>query len=543
MAQRRRHKKKNHGYDENSADEKYLTLPKRTRTSNANGALHDKKQFIEQDIYDRSCPIGQFFANPCLYFYLRCRKIASLLWGRKSSSGHTKNHRWTKLSSRITYVFAAAAAAVILVRKFTSSCPLDNEIGGMPVIIPAFSQSAPPLGARFFYESRGFSDGLPSFGGIDMDDADWGGLKINFPKNRDPRVIKTEKEVQTELKHYHDFHHTFQCRDVSFKSDLYPNCNNFHEIDMGQRNYGFHISYIGSGFYRNVWHVHDVSRLSKHANDYALKTLQIDKNITSVSIADVGRDALVMEKLTGSPRITNIYGYCSTSVSSEFVSQELQDEVVPGEGFTFGRHDFDLKTDSQPRNNFTSNDKLLMALQMAESIADLHGFPGGVIVHDDIQLCQWLNKSNDKDGGMTTSLVLGDFNRARIMRWNEASREYCKFFGSTAVGDYRSPEEYNSKKLDEKVDVYSFGNNIYALLTGLWPFHEAPNDTSVQDSIRKGKHPFVHQDYRTRSVAEARLTQIMEECWKFDPDERIDIFHVVEKLSDAVHELGLDTKQ
>jgi len=36
--------------------------------------------------------------------------------------------------------------------------------------------------------------------------------------------------------------------------------------------------------------------------------------------------------------------------------------------------------------------------------------------------------------------------------------------------------------LDEKIDVFSFGNNIYGLLTGLWVFYENDDDEVVQVS-------------------------------------------------------------
>jgi thiamine kinase-like enzyme len=44
-----------------------------------------------------------------------------------------------------------------------------------------------------------------------------------------------------------------------------------------------------------------------------------------------------------------------------------------------------------------------MAVEMAESIAILHGFKDGVIVHNDIQLRQWLRTREGR-------LKLGDFN-------------------------------------------------------------------------------------------------------------------------------------
>jgi hypothetical protein len=54
-----------------------------------------------------------------------------------------------------------------------------------------------------------------------------------------------------------------------------------------------------------------------------------------------------------------------------------------------------------PRNSMSVEYKLQYALAMAESVAELHGFVDGVIVHDDIHLGQFLVdwrgviKSND----------------------------------------------------------------------------------------------------------------------------------------------------
>ena len=68
-----------------------------------------------------------------------------------------------------------------------------------------------------------------------------------------------------------------------------------------------------------------------------------------------------------------------------------------------------------------------MAIQMAESIAVLHSRS---IVHDDIQLQQWLR---NKDG----RLKLGDFNRATIMSYNVKTNEFCKFSNGQAFGNVR----------------------------------------------------------------------------------------------------------
>lgn len=86
------------------------------------------------------------------------------------------------------------------------------------------------------------------------------------------------------------------------------------------------------------------------------------------------------------------------------------------------------KDDVQPMNDYTPAEKLEIALEMAQSLTVLHGFKDGIIVHDDVQLCQWLRNRKNK-------LVLGDFNRAEIRDWNEEKGEYCKHSNGYAYGN------------------------------------------------------------------------------------------------------------
>ena len=345
---------------------------------------------------------------------------------------------------------------------------------------------------------------------------------------------------------------------------MHPTCNAIHELPiMHQQKTSTNpqIKYITHGYYRDVWTVgrrpttslhyyngQEPELISQEQEKMVLKTLRFMHNYTTPTMVEVARDALIMEKLTSSPRIMNVYGYCSTTVTTEFMQNEIQSRVVPGSGYIqqidlHDEMDMDMDMDVQPRNQWSAIQKLKIALSMAESIADLHGFHDGVIVHNDIQLCQWLQRDNGNgngnDGNDDTdgAVVLGDFNRASIMRWNDDQHEYCKFRTGAAFGNYRSPEEFAEKSLDEQIDVYSFGNNIYALLTGLWPFY-SEDDQMAQKKILAGELPFVDDRYRNRSIAEGRLVQVMEECWKFDPKDRIDIFHVVERLRDALDEIN-----
>jgi hypothetical protein len=123
-------------------------------------------------------------------------------------------------------------------------------------------------------------------------------------------------------------------------------------------------------------------------------------------------------------------------------------------------------------NMFTPGEKLHMALEMAESLALLHGYEGGAISHNDVQLSQWLRSKRDR-------LVLGDFHSSRMLSWNHQRQAYCPYSTGTVFGNvramwnganqstlvnrlthsslckmnhqYRSPEEYASSLLNEQV--------------------------------------------------------------------------------------------
>jgi serine/threonine protein kinase len=171
-------------------------------------------------------------------------------------------------------------------------------------------------------------------------------------------------------------------------------------------------------------------------------------------------DAIVAERLTSSPRIYNIYTMCGLGLVSEFfVHGDIQQLIIPN----WGAHP---KDGYDPQNTLPSREKLVVAKQMADAVADLHGYKGGVMVHQDIQLSQFL-WNNDK-----SMVKLNDFNRAEFMLYNEKEREYCKYYEGQGVGTWRSAEEYYDKALDEKVDIFSLGNNFYGILTGMQPFYD-----------------------------------------------------------------------
>ena len=110
----------------------------------------------------------------------------------------------------------------------------------------------------------------------------------------------------------------------------------------------------------------------------------------------------------------------------------------------------------------------------------------------------------------------------------------CHFF---LFLQWRSPEEYHDDFLNEKVDVFSLGNNMYGLLTGLGVFHEIRNYDEVQYMVGKGVKAWIDQRYKERSLAEVKLAEIIEKCHEYYEEDRPSIFEVVDFLQRAVEEV------
>jgi serine/threonine protein kinase len=370
---------------------------------------------------------------------------------------------------------------------------------------------------------------------------DYGNLQINFLEEGHTRIIhpnpndlhghvwsKDEYEDES-WDEYYSFDDDYQrglpfeethkkCRRVAFHRNYFPTCNVFHEIEIMKGT----NRYLGSGAYREAYLQHET-----YDPQLVVKVQRFRKNpFTYDRYEFIRMDALVMERLTASPRIADIYGHCATSVYSEFLPDEAEERIIPGDGDGSDLHD---EEDVDPKNNFTISEKLDIALQMAESIADLHGYKYGVIVHDDIQLAQFLFAPDGR-------LKLNDFNRAEAMLFDEKDGSYCRYQNGKGAGDYRAPEEYKDGWLNEKIDIWSFGNNIYALITGLWVFYDEEDTKVKQKKLVNGEIAYLDPRYKGRNYMLDRLIDLMYRCWIYEPDDRVDIFEAVSFLRDTLKE-------
>uniref|UniRef100_A0A7S3PTU5 Protein kinase domain-containing protein n=1 Tax=Chaetoceros debilis TaxID=122233 RepID=A0A7S3PTU5_9STRA len=335
------------------------------------------------------------------------------------------------------------------------------------------------------------------------------------------RNIPFEEGRQTEAQN--------KCRYNEWHRLYYPNCNTFHEIEIikgdsdsdGINDGNKPNMKLGSGAYREVYLLHE-----RYDTEMVVKIQKYHNNPFKLDRYEFIRmDALIMERLTASPRIVDMYGHCATSIFSEYLPIEAEKLIIPHSGLGQHLHD---EEEVKPQNKLNPSHQLKLALEMAESIADLHGFQDGVLVHDDIQLCQFLVTSEGK-------LKLNDFNRAEAMLFDERPGEmggYCKYQNGKGGGEYRAPEEYRDGFLNEKIDVYSFGYNIYGMLTGLFVFYQYPDihQKDLEKKILDGEKPYLDPRYKGRDWIQDRLILIMERCWEFEPDERVDIFEIVSFL-------------
>lgn len=323
-------------------------------------------------------------------------------------------------------------------------------------------------------------------------------------------------------KHNYDIH----CRRVSDHRLNFPNCNQFHELD--RLDPITKIKYLAAGAFREVFSVSKTT--AEGSEKFVVKDILYANWFTFEDFEYVRMDAIVAERLTASPRIYDIYGYCGLGIMSEyFYHGDVEKDFVYDEGSGYiDPLDLHDKEEVKPQNNLTGIEKLVISLEMAEALADLHGSPNSLIIHDDVQMSQFLfNK--DK-----TRLKLNDFNRAEIPLYDEVNGQYCRYKNGHGHGNWRSPEEYQDQPLTEQIDVWSLCCNMYALLTGLNPLYDIDSDRRFARKIIQGKVAYIDPRYKTRSPGEEALSMIIPKCFEYKPQDRPSIFQIVNLLQVAV---------
>jgi hypothetical protein len=332
-----------------------------------------------------------------------------------------------------------------------------------------------------------------------------------------------------------------------WQEQSFPTCNALHEQNMVEQSRSLakenHKFLLGVGTFRAVWLVeHHLPSLSSSSElggagrveQIVLKTLGYDHDMTERREERHRVDALIAERLTASPYVLNIYGYCANSALFEFASggtlRSLEKDGILGQ--------------------WDSAQKIHVAYQAAAAIADLHdidhdGIPSAL--HGDIDTSQIVSVSANADNNSNKkkAFKLNDFNGARLLyirdpKHSSSSNKHkriCPVKPSLYGGSHRSPEDYNSEKITEKSDVYSLGNLIYTILVGKGPYAAKKHYSDAQKLIRKGHRDAIPSVYTTQSKDPlvAALVKAINMCWEQSARKRSPAREVARTLRAAMY--------
>lgn len=413
----------------------------------------------------------------------------------------------------------------------------------------------------------------------------WPQTYESIPIKRGPKLSKELVTKQTELRHLPTYgKHCF--RAAEWHSYSFPTCNNMHELDfLGgvvppsthavERPSDSHedvegydetdakdevyIEYKFSGASRSSWLVHsactdgsDCVAPGLNATDekstgpqLILKTLNWDTAYDEVVYEHQRIDALVSERLTSSPRIIDIYGFCGGSAMNEFA-----------DGGSFGRMIRRMnETESMPPEEL-----LVHARDAALGLADMHEIDGRgnitTFVHHDYGAKNFLTVNG--------KLKISDFNDGQLLGWDRKRNRRCRgFFWDGKCGENRerthrrSPEECMGDRYrystSEKVEVYHLGSFLFYLLTeGGWPYmfevsskgvRHQPKSPKVKKMIASGVQPALPVEVQaSNNTAVRALVQAMKWAYTYSPKKRPSARAVGEFLDKKVKmvENGMD---
>lgn len=370
-----------------------------------NGDYYDDSDDEKEKMYKGACAIGQFFLNPCLCIFTSLSYLRRRCSRRKKSSLHGFIDR-IKAKEFEILDFVYVTVGIFFVNFFLHSFArrrhgssvrpaTDYDLDRMNIRIPRLDYAtSEDIGGWLHF--RNFA--LPTQPIDATQPVRLFEFEAKFGETRE--ILSSDEEVaqnnwnarrlsQKELREYYEFSADLQdqeniCRRPNWTHLYRPTCNSMHELDIladfpsGQIRLkefqDLDSFYISHGYFRDVWVVDlrdrdekTILKVSRWRHDYGVELLH-----------EIMRDALIMERMSMSPRIVDMYSHCGTAVQVEPIPYEVEEVIVPGDGYVKSGELHD-EQDVRPRNEFTATEKLEMALEMAESLADLHGFADGIM--------------------------------------------------------------------------------------------------------------------------------------------------------------------
>lgn len=116
-------------------------------------------------------------------------------------------------------------------------------------------------------------------------------------------------------------------------------------------------------------------------------------------------DAVAMERLSSSPYIMDMFGFCGMSAITDYAPTTI----------------------TQLADSLEPKEKLRLAIQVATGLSHVHGIDGGQnisLVHNDINLSSLL-AARGRNGNFVP--IFNDFNIAILRMWNKKTKDICPF--------------------------------------------------------------------------------------------------------------------
>lgn len=233
-------------------------------------------------------------------------------------------------------------------------------------------------------------------------------------------------------------------------------------------------------------------------------------------------DAVVLERLTASPHVINVFGFCGNSVLTEFADGKRLGELADKKRKEYG-------------------ERLRIARDIASGLRDVHTIDyddnNATFVHMDI------NPANVVSIGGT--LKLNDFNIGVPRLWNSTSQKACGIPTQYPNPQWRSPEEAaGSNALDEKIDVFSLGHILFRLICGHEPWHKLepggflPPKDKLNEKVKRGILPTIPEEVkRSKDPEVVAIRTAMMRCYTFDPKQRPSAKDIADSLQVALDHL------
>lgn len=421
---------------------------------------------------------------------IRRRKL--LLAGSLNSDKDSPESKPASNFGRATVLFRFGTYCILLGWTSTSlTAKLDQHWGTTTTFEPSFSSIPTTVQfipsdtvVRSHYVSPGWRRNLSPIDPRDVTTPDYNGLTVPMQRTRgekynDDDESRFEHERQAAMEKMDvplglrpiKYVPADDCAPPAWTKLDFPTCNLFHEkMELGAPPNGtdaLSVKIIGSGYKRDAFLFENYAV----QEEFVLK--RANQNTFNFSPRDMDparREALILERLQAANRISVIYGYCATSVAVEALSNELKDQILPYTDHHTERgrlapeilQALQQQSDSREAfslNNFTVEEKLHLAIGMAEGLAELHGYHESPVAHFDVHHGQFLtNAAGD--------VILNDLNSAVFLQYSPSMAEYCGVVRKSRFGPFKSPEDIDSDVANVASDVWALGVLIFVLLTG-----------------------------------------------------------------------------